>query len=110
MFETEKDFWKSLERLNALSGEYWIWQACTATKSHEDIFNVPIKPREVYFKKPYGIGWHEVLKVSRTSMDIMLNAVVESSETTKQLADFLIDKKHARQADIFKRLDNGSDD
>jgi len=51
------------------------WESCRAAKEHLDLLGDKIEDRDFYFKLKVGDGWHEVIRLSRRSMDCLLFAL-----------------------------------
>lgn len=51
------------------------WELRRARKDHSDLFGDQIEDRELYFQQQIGQGWHEVVRLSRRSMDRFLYAL-----------------------------------
>ena len=105
MFESDESFWKAYRRLNALSGDWGGWQVTAARKEHEDLFGDQIKVGENYFKKQYGAAYSSVLKLSRSSMERVLFAVVESSPYMSRLGDRLLEREMEEMREAAKKLE-----
>ena len=106
---SEEDFEKYLGRLNALTSEYTPWQHTKARKEHEDEFGDIIKEGEIYFKRSYGGGYDAVLKLSRRSMEILIDCVFNDNFFLESIADKIkearwerLKNEHARYSPLSK--------
>jgi hypothetical protein len=51
------------------------WESSRAAKDHLDLFGDKIEDRDFYFKLKVGQAFHDVIKISRRSMDCLLFAL-----------------------------------
>jgi hypothetical protein len=98
MTSDEKSFREDLQRLNALCGPVWHWEPTKARKEHTDNFDAPIRRGETYFKKTCGVGYGDDIKLSRTSMETVLFAVIGSNPFLQMAADRLVESEARERA------------
>jgi hypothetical protein len=51
------------------------WEFTKANKDHVDAFGQPIADGEIYFKRQFGMGWQQNVKVSMLSMQGLLHVL-----------------------------------
>ena len=92
------DFRENLQRLNAMCGPVWRWERTKARKAHTDDFNAPIRRGEIYFKKTCGVGFGDDIKLSWSSMEIFLFAVIGSNPFLQMVADRYVESEAKERA------------
>lgn len=77
-FRSEEDFWIAFEKFDALYAP-GSWDRVHANKSHQDMFGVEIKVRDLYFRFQAGFVGGQGPKVSFSSMERLVFLTVEGS-------------------------------
>lgn len=108
----DKDLHEKVKRLNALMPEYDPWRWTRARKEHQDLFGRKVQPYQYYFKRQSGPGWHEVIKLSRESMELLLYALFDGNPNLRQMADRINEirlerlcEEHARCSPVDRLFD-----
>jgi hypothetical protein len=96
-------FFENLDLLNTLMGAH-PWQEVRAKKDHIDEFGDKIAAGDSYYRREYGVAYHEVVKVSRRSMEIMLYAVLRGNRLLRDIARNLKEKQEKELAGAMKDL------
>jgi len=102
LYNSDEDFWRDLDRLNALDNPYLPWRAVEARKSHIDEFGDAVENGEVHYVKDAGRAFTPPFRLSRSSMEKVLYVAVRLNPTIQGLADKLIKKA---EDELFSHLD-----
>jgi len=102
LYNSDEDFWRDLDRLNALDNPYLPWRAVEARKSHIDEFGDTVAEREIHYVKDAGRAFTPAFRLSRSSMEKVLYVAVHLNPTIQELADKLIQKA---EDEFFRQLD-----
>ncbi|QVN19583.1 hypothetical protein [Burkholderia pyrrocinia] len=102
LYRSDEDFWRDLDRLNALDNPYLPWRAVEARKSHIDAFGDTVAVREIHFVKDAGRAFTPAFRLSRSSMEKVLYVAVHLNPTIQGLADKLIQKS---EDEFMRKLD-----
>src|SRR5437588_2526362 len=86
---SDKQLDELVEQLNALFPRHSAWEHTRAAKAHEDHFGARISPGDMYFKRQAGAGYHEVVKLSRLSMDRLIFALRCGNPVYSDVAEHL---------------------
>jgi hypothetical protein len=103
LIHSDGEFEKALGRLNALTGGLFRWGETEARKQHKDLFGDVIRLRDIYFKRQYGAAYDSIVRLSRSSMDKVLFAVLTCSEQLTQLGDRLLEQEHEQMREVMER-------
>lgn len=101
-FKSDDEFWEAFRRLQALSGDWSRWDTPEARKKHVDEFGAQIEPGEIYFRRQVGASFSCVAKLSRASMEILLDVTVKTCPQMTVIADDLIEQANER---LFRLVD-----
>ena len=96
-YKSEEELQVAVNQLNALFDPFHEFKVTTARKDHVDAFGVLIKSRETYYKREFGSGLGNDIKVASTSMEQLCGAILFNNrwmEDIVQTVEF-IRKKHA---------------
>lgn len=83
----EEDFTKYLEKFNGLFSEYSEWHPTRANKEHKDDFGNDIEYGEIYYKREYGAGYHQVFKISGKSLAIIFQILFWQNRSFEDFAE-----------------------
>ena len=85
---SDEEFGKMVEELNSFNRNF-KWRATQARKEHEDLFGDIINEHQIYFKRE-GLAYHDVIKLSRCSMELLLYAVFHNNFFLHTLSEEII--------------------
>lgn len=80
MYDQEQEFRERLAMLNALTDVDFQWQWRTARKNHIDEFGDAVRAGEQYFRRDCVGAYHDVIKMSRASMEKLLEAMFRGNQ------------------------------
>ena len=92
----DKRLHELVEKLNAIGSSFNEWSLTKARKQHDDEFNYTIEEGQLYFNKQYGCGYDEVLKLSRTSMEMLLFCLFNGNSTFERMCERLVEENRKR--------------
>lgn len=102
----EDKLWKDVRRLNALLGSYSAFVETTARKEHEDEFGNKINEGELYFKRQVGEGYHQVVKISKNSMNQIIEIIFGRSQHLVDLADKILEADMEKLRNAMEKMSN----
>ena len=102
-YDPEKEFDEQLRWLNAINSPYFPWKWTRANKEHVDQFGETIQSGELYLKRASGPGV-QVVKMSRRSMELFLDALFCGNEVGKGLCGAIADRSAKKEQEEFKRM------
>jgi hypothetical protein len=100
---SDEEFREMVEKLNALTPFAFPWQPTTARKAHEDHFGEAIQDGEVYFKRQVGAGWSDAIKLSRLSMERMLDALFSANPGLEGIAERIHEARQEEMREAHQR-------
>jgi len=86
-FQDEATFQQAFAAFNALSSWYDEWRSTRARKVHTDLFGETIKSGEIYYKRQCGAAWDAVIKVSQSSMERLVYALLAGNPQLMALGE-----------------------
>lgn len=104
IFKNEAEFQKALDRLNAFSMDL-KWQPTQARQEHVDEFGIKITYGELYYRKRVSHNSSFAVKLSRGSMEKLLDLTVEIHPGMVQIADKLLMAREQGLRDAVARLE-----
>lgn len=106
IFKNEAEFQKALDRLNAFSMDL-KWQATYARQEHVDEFGIKITYGELYYRKRVSYSSSFAVKLSRESMEKLLDLTVQIHPGMEQIADKLLMAREQGLLDAVAMLEKG---
>ena len=104
-YHTEDELSEMFNKLDALSDRMsGAWQESRAQKEHTDIFGETVYEGQYYFKRTIGPGFHNVLKLSRVSMDRLLHAVFADNQQLQFIAEQFQEKQLEDMRAVLNRF------
>lgn len=100
----DEEFEKQLKRLNAIMGPHWQFKNLQARKDHIDFFGDNIDEGEIYFNRQYGAGYHEIIKLSRSSIEKFIFCLLNGNDRLTALGDNLIQEDFERMKKAMERV------
>ncbi len=92
----DKQLHELVEKLNAIGSSFNEWRWTKARKQHDDEFNDIIEADQFYFKKQYGCGYDEVLKLSRASMEMLLFCLFNGNFAFERMCERWVEENKKR--------------
>ena len=74
----DEEFREYLQTLRGLTEATNQWGSVKARKSHEDVFGDNISRGEHYLRRGVGVGFDEVVRVSKRNMELIFSACTSS--------------------------------
>lgn len=104
-YESQEAFRTDVKRLNALFKQPYSWKNTQAIKGHTDQFGNKVKEGEVYYKRSYGMGYDDELKLSKASMQQILIALFSGNEPLCDFADEIIEQRQRTLIEKQRKID-----
>lgn len=104
IYHTEKEFWQSFTRYNALSSPRYLWHTAITEKMHSCEFGCTIPSEETFFKKPLDADGERAMHVCWDCMERMVYLTVDADLHAKELTKYLQHQMHAHQHEHALRL------
>jgi hypothetical protein len=104
VYQSEKDFLRSLKRFNALSSHQYEWHTGASEKEHECMFGHVIPSEQLYFKKPLDMEGERKFRVCQNCMEKLVYVTVDSDRHSKNLSENLYRERHPAQRKILKAM------
>lgn len=109
---SEEDFWADFGTFNGFFDPS-RWQETRAAKVHVDEFGQAVAEGDFYFTRTLGLGSRERLKISRASMEVILEVFFLENPEGRALGERLIENRQQRMRAALNRvgaqLESGQD-
>ena len=91
-------------RLNTLFVDLFGFQLITARKDHTDLFDVPMRLGDSYYKRQRGGAFDDVIKLSEKSMDRVCLTVFYGNNYLRTLTDGALVRETQRAVHVLNAL------
>ena len=97
VYQSEKEFLRSLKRFNALSSKQYEWHTGVSEKEHLCMFGHTIPSEQLYFKKPLDMDGERKVRVCSACMEKLVFVTVDSDRHSRQLSENLYRERYPAQ-------------
>ena len=104
----DEEFRVHLEALNGLHHELSQWQGTSATKDHVDEFGDTINSGDNYYSRPLGGSVSAVLKLSRRSMETLLDCLFSTNGPLLQYGHQVKNQRFEQLRELVENRDPNS--
>lgn len=102
LYQSEKEFLRSLKRFNALSSQKYEWHTGISSKEHTCEFGHSIPPDSLYFKKPLDMDGEKKMRVCDACMKVLVHLTVDIDVHSKEVSERLYRDRHPVRGKLSK--------
>jgi hypothetical protein len=104
VYQSEKEFLRSLKRFNALSSQQYEWLTGMSEKEHHCLFGHTIPSEQLYFKKPLDMEGERKVRICRECMERLVFVTIDSDRHSRQISEHLYRERHPVPKKILKTM------
>src|SRR2546423_661095 len=99
-YTSDPEFASAVKQLNALCDASRPFQSTQANKDHRDAFGDTIERGESYFKREFGGGFGNDVKLSAASMERLCSALFFGNQQLVAIAEKLAERRAKEAMDL----------